>query len=236
MTDHNTMNNETSIIALSGKLLLSVKMKDDTDALELQLKNNSIQQLTNELVSDNAKKSFWINIYNSFYQIMVNRLKGDATGIYKRKEIIIAQTAFSLDEIEHGILRRFRIKWSLGYLPNPFASKLIKSLAVDQVDYRIHFALNCGAKSCPPIAFYSLQDIEEQLNDAMYSFILSETVIDRDNKIITSSKILFWYIGDFGGRKAIRKIISKVFEIDLAKYKIKYSYYNWDSALDNFKE
>jgi hypothetical protein len=53
--------------------------------------------------------------------------------------------------------------------------------------------LNCGAKSCPPIA-YSLQDIEEQLNDAMYSFISIETIIDRNNKIITSSKILFWYI------------------------------------------
>jgi hypothetical protein len=59
-----------------------------------------------------------------------------------------------------------------------------------------------------------LQDIEEQLNDAMYSFILSETIIDRNNKIITSSKI-FWYIEIFG-TKAIRKIISKVFEIDLA--------------------
>jgi hypothetical protein len=49
----------------------------DTAALELQLKNNSIQQLTNELVSDNAK-SFWINIYNSF--IKSNRSNGDATG------------------------------------------------------------------------------------------------------------------------------------------------------------
>jgi hypothetical protein len=187
-------------------------------------------------VSDDAKKCFWINIYNSFYQIIVNRSNGNATGIYKRKEIIIGQTAFSLDEIEHGILRRSRLKWSLGHFANPFASKLIKSLAVDQVDYRIHFALNCGAKSCPPIAFYNLQDLEVQLNDAMHSFILSETLIDRKNKIITSSKILFWYIGDFGGTKAIRKIISKVFEIDLASYKIKYSSYNWDSALDNFKK
>jgi hypothetical protein len=230
------MDNKTTFIALSGKLLLGVKMKEDTVALEQQLKNNSIQQLTNELVSDDAKKCFWINIYNSFYQIIVNRSNSNATGIYKRKEIIIGQSAFSLDEIEHGILRRSRLKWSLGHLANPFASKWIKSLAVDQVDYRIHFALNCGAKSCPPIAFYSLQDIEEQLNDAMHSFILSETIIDRNNKIITSSKILFWYIGDFGGTKAIRKIISKVFEIDLASYKTKYSSYNWDSALDNFKE
>jgi hypothetical protein len=236
MTDYNLMENEDSNIALSSKLLLSVKMKNDTAALELQLKNNSMQQLTNELVSDDAKKCFWINIYNSFYQIIVNRSNGNATGIYKRKEIIIGQSTFSLDEIEHGILRRSRLKWSLGYLANPFASKLIKSLAVEQVDYRIHFALNCGAKSCPPIAFYNLQDLEEQLSDAMHSFILSETIIDQNNKIITSSKILFWYIGDFGGTKAIQKIISKVFEIDLGSYKIKYYSYNWDSALDNFKE
>ena len=230
------MENETTSIELSGKLLLSVKMQEDTLALELQLKNNSIQQLTNELVSDNAKKCFWINLYNSFYQIMVNRSNGNTKGIYKRKEIIIGQVAFSLDEVEHGILRRSRFKWSFGYLPNPFASQLITSLGVDQIDYRIHFALNCGAKSCPPIAFYTLQGIDKQLNEAMYSFILSETAIDHNTNTITTSKILFWYIGDFGGAKGVRKIISKVFEMDLTKYTIKYSFYNWEAALYNFKD
>jgi hypothetical protein len=44
-------------------------MKEDTAALELQLKNNSYKQLTNELVSDNAKK--FLDQYNSFYQIML---------------------------------------------------------------------------------------------------------------------------------------------------------------------
>lgn len=30
----------------------------------------------------------------------------------------------------------------------------IKKLAVSNLDYKIHFALNCGGKICPPIRFY----------------------------------------------------------------------------------
>ncbi len=229
------MKNESTLIELSGKLLLGVKMKEDTVELENQLKNSSIQDLKSELVSDNAKKCFWINIYNSYYQIIVKQSKSTTKGVFKRKEIIIGQTAFSLDEIEHGILRRYRLKWSFGYLADPFTSKLIKNLAVDQIDYRIHFALYCGAKSCPPIAFYTLKDIDKQLNDAMSSFIDSETTIDSDNNTITTSKILCWYIGDFGGSNGIRKIVGEVLEMDLTNYKVKYSTYNWEASLDNFK-
>ena len=41
-------------------------------------------------------------------------------------------------------------------------------MAVDVIDFRIHFALNCGAKSCPPIAFYSYDKINDQLDLATH--------------------------------------------------------------------
>lgn len=54
-------------------------------------------------------------------------------------------------------LRKHRWKWSFGYLPNPFELILIRNLAVQKVDCRIHFALNCGPKSCPQIGFNTLE-------------------------------------------------------------------------------
>ena len=145
------MKNQLSInlTELSGKLLLHVKKHEDTTITLTLLENITIERLTDELNTDDAKKCFWINIYNAYYQLLAlkhNQTRGD---IFKLKDIKIARNQFSLDDIEHGILRKYRWKFSLGYLPNIFVSVLIKKLAVNVVDYRIHFALNCGAVSCP---------------------------------------------------------------------------------------
>lgn len=85
----------------------------------------------------------------------------------QRKLIEIAQIKDSKDDMEYVILRRYRMKHSFGYLSNPFVSPLIKKIAVQTLDYRIHFALNCGAKSCPPIALNTLEKLDEELNFVM---------------------------------------------------------------------
>lgn len=230
----NAMENTNSLVSLSGKLLLNVKLNVDTHQEELKLKNVSLAQLQNELKTDDAKKTFWINIYNAYFQILSKRLKVQSKIIFNKKEVIIAQTRFSLDDIEHGILRKYRCKWSFGYLPNPFISLLIRNLAVQKLDYRIHFALNCGAKSCPPIAFYTVEKLDKQLNDAMHSFIVSETAIDMHNKTIATSKLLHWYRADFGGTLGIKKILQQVLELQLNTYKLSFNEYSWETHLENY--
>jgi hypothetical protein len=71
------------------------------------------------------------------------------------KQINVANKQLSLDEIEHGILRRSKIKWSLGYLNKLFPSAFEKHQRADKADYRIHFALNCGAKAVRRLLFTS---------------------------------------------------------------------------------
>lgn len=41
---------------------------------------------------------------------------------------------------------------------------------VEEVDKRIHFALNCGAKSCPPIKLFTPDTLEEGLQSAAAAF------------------------------------------------------------------
>jgi hypothetical protein len=117
-----------------------------------------------------------------------------------------------------------------------FPGKLIKQLAVAKIDYRIHFALNCGAKSCPPIAFYSYKTIDTQLNVAARSFLSGDTEIDDVKKVVRVSKIMSWFIADFGGKQGIRKLIKKVLQKDVNSYRIKFKPYNWNEALHNFGE
>ena len=75
-----------------------------------------------------------------------------------------------------------------------FCTIIIRNLAVQKVDLSIRSALNCGVKSYVPIAFYTLEKLDKQLNDAMHSFLISETAIDMNNKTVATSKLLH----DFG--------------------------------------
>jgi hypothetical protein len=222
------------LLRLSEELLYGIKTETSTDSIEKSLSSLSKADLIQGLSNDKAKKAFWINIYNAWYQILAIRYKKTNPSIFTQKIIPIAGHQFSLDDIEHGILRKYRWKLSMGYLPQFFPSKLIKQLAVSTIDYRIHFALNCGATSCPPIAFYKYENIEKQLDMATNSFLMGETSIDIAKKIITTSKLLYWFKGDFHGKKGAILLISKVYVKDYSDYTLLYKTYNWDTRLGYF--
>jgi hypothetical protein len=222
------------MLKLSGDLLYKVKIKGNTDAVEKALNGITYAQLLQGLSNDAAKKTFWINQYNAWFQILATRFKLSRPAIFTSAKIPIAGKLFSLDDIEHGILRKYRWKWSMGYLPQFMPLKTIKELAVDTIDYRIHFALNCGAKSCPPIAFYRYDKIDLQLDMATVSFMKEESVIDDIQKRVTVSKILSWFKGDFGGTNGIKALLQKVFQRDFSGFTINFNEYNWDADLANF--
>lgn len=219
---------------MAEQLLLAVKMDEPTDVLIQHVESLSMADLQTALQSDNQKKTFWINSYNAWFLILRKYRKVDKKRIYTEKLFTIAGQAMSLDDVEHGILRKYRYKFSLGYLPNPFAPSIIRKLAVSNVDYRLHFALNCGAISCPPIAFYHEADIDTQLDMATRSFLESDVNIDHAKKIIHISRLMLWYKGDFGGSRGIRAMLKQVLDLEPRGYTLTYKPYNWEESLDNF--
>ncbi len=225
-----------SVNKISEQLLLAVKTNQSHDDFLSQLEKYSLDQLEKELNNDEAKKAFWINIYNAFFQIFRKFNQIDKPEIYKEKLINIASEKFSLDDVEHGILRKYRYKYSLGFLPNIFTKKLIKRLAVDDIDYRIHFALNCGAKSCPPIAFYSLEKIEAQLQMATLSFLEGETDILEEKKEIHVTQLFKWFLADFGGKSGIREILNEHLRIESKGYELIFKPYSWEEDLENYSD
>ena len=219
---------------LSEALLLAVKQGKTTPALEEELASFSLENLQEKLGEDNQKNAFWINIYNAFYQLLRIEDRVDKSKIYVSKSIPIAGLKLSLDDIEHGILRKYRYKYSLGYIANPFVNRTVKKLAVSSIDFRIHFALNCGAKSCPPIAYYTSDIIDEQLDASTISFLESETEIKEDSKEVHVSKLFSWFLADFGGKKGIRKLLNETLDFDSKGFKIIYKPYSWDDQLANY--
>lgn len=225
----------SKFVDISKELLTAVRNKDQKLIKKIldKITNLSYEIFKTQIKNDSLKKAFWINIYNAYYQILK---KENKKKIYQKKYISFAGLLISLDDIEHSILRKGNFKYGLGYIPKLLVSKKIKALFVEKLDHRIHFALNCGSESCPIISLYSHQKIDEQLEHAEIQFLKNETKIDHNNKIIKTSRILWWFIGDFGGRKKIKERIKILFDIkqNLNKYKINFKKYSWKKLLDYY--
>ena len=104
---------------LAEGLIWKVKKQGDTATLEKQLAEGiNLDSLEVALNNDDRRTAFWINIYNAYFQILRIRDGRTAPAIYREPLVFIAGQRFSLDDIEHGILRRYRWKFSLGFLPN----------------------------------------------------------------------------------------------------------------------
>lgn len=186
-----------------------------------------------------AYSAFWINIYNAViidaiiqYEIQKSMMK--KPGVFRQAAYSINGMRFSADDIEHGILRQNR--------PNPIlpvrpftSSDLRLRYIVKTFDPRIHFALVCGARSCPPIAYYGADRLDAQLNQAAGAFINGGGVRwDPERGTLWLSKILDWYEQDFGGKQAMLDLIQKHSQSEdihnlppLNELKLRYFPYDW---------
>ncbi len=183
---------QTNLIQIAQDLLYATKVKKPYDEHLEALKNVTLSELQATLNTPDQQLSFWINIYNAFIQIEFAKTPNHKPkDFFTRKCIPIAQTIVSFDFIEHGILRRSKFKYSLGYFNKLFPNKMEKTLRVQKVDYRIHFALNCGAKSCPPIAFYTPENINEQLDLATAAYLENESIYHPEKNSIEIAKLMF---------------------------------------------
>ena len=227
-----------SLVALSQNFMYAAKRGDETQSFEKQIEALTMEGLKTGLPNDNEKKAFWINLYNGFTQVLLKKnpeAYKDRKTFFTSDQILIAGTRFSLDDMEHGILRRNKVKWSLGYFSKLFPPKKVKELRVNKLDYRIHFALNCGAKSCPPIAFYNPEDIDKQLDLATAAYLNGEAIYNEKENTLGLPAIMGWFRRDFGGKRKMLTLIKKLGIVkENENPNIDFNKYDWDLALNNY--
>ena len=216
-------------LKISQNLLYSVKVNKNFNAWTDTLEHLSMKSLKKHLNNDNNKKVFWINIYNAYTQIL---LKKDTStyqnkdAFFKAKKILISGELLSLDDIEHDFLSKKNID-----------TEFKNQFQVITTDPRIHFALNCGAASCPLIRFYEVEKIEEQLNLAIQVYLKSDVKYDTLANTVFVPAIMNWFEDDFNGEEGIL-ILLKKHEIipKYARPKIQFSEYDWTILRDKFVE
>ncbi len=220
------------------RMMEAVKNGKDPSKYRKELEQASKKKLANELDSDAKKLAFWINVYNANVQILLGEdpsLFDDRDDFFGSELITVAGQELSLDAIEHGLIRHSKIKASMGHMNKPFPGSFEKRFRVEELDPRIHFAVNCGAKSCPPVAVYHADRIDREL-DHMAERFLKKTTDLRDGEAHVT-RLFSWFRGDFGGKDGIKEflkgydIIPKKADPDLV-----FKEYDWTMALGNFYE
>ena len=157
------------------------------------------------LTARDQRFAFWINLYNILMldAVLVHRVTRSVVGpsqgflrFFEKSAYVVGGMRFSANDMEHGILRS-NAGHPLSPRPQFPADDPRQSLVIKPLEPKIHFALNCASRSCPPIRVYTGQHLASQLSLATRSFLSAETrVMPAENRLETSA-IFKWYRQDF---------------------------------------
>jgi len=171
-----------------------------------------------ERASREEQLAFWINAYNAcMLQLVIDHYPIEAGGVglfgsirnrvagypdnsvwqirdvFSRDHCTVAGEERSQDEIEHEIIRpRFQ-------------------------EERIHFAVNCAARSCPVLwpEAYEADQLDAQLDRAV-DYLMSQPddfLIERGAPaVLRLNKVMDWYSEDFSGREGLKTFFADYLE------------------------
>lgn len=223
----------------SEQFLADIKAGNNTDAYQDRLARTSLKALKNGLQTDEQKLAFWINIYNAYIQVFLSKnpeLYENRQAFFNEKRIPIAGKKRSFSKIEHGIIRKSQWPLGLGRVRKLFTDSFERELRVDKRDYRIHFALNCGAKDCPPVAIYTVDRLHEQLDKGTARYLAKTTTYDPGSRSVRLTSLFSWFRGDFGNARGTKKILKRLRLTPTTDVDLEYTNYDWTLDLNNWTE
>lgn len=133
-------------------------------------------------LSRSESLAYWLNLYNAGALALASEAHHAGLtsvlrtpGIFHRDRFTVMGEPLSLDDVEHGKIRRFR-------------------------DPRIHGSLVCGSLSCPTLRPepFTGGHLDNQLEDQMRRFLAGGAVtLEPEQRLVSMSKVFQLYGPDF---------------------------------------
>ena len=155
--------------------------------------------------------AFHLNAYNAWIlheavaKYPTKSVKDLAFTFFLTNRLTVAGTKMSFNRLEKDIIRpRF-------------------------AEPRIHFALNCASRSCPPLRSepYDAAQLDAQLDGQARLYVNSPSGVKPEGDGAALSKIFDWYKEDFGGDAGVAALLKKFRSGKSDFKKISYQEYDW---------
>ena len=193
--------------------------KNEESRLDQYLK--VLEKTDSSKLSRNEQFAFYINAYNAWtIKLILSGYPGVKSikefgsilkSPWKKKLARIDGEMVTLDHIEHGILRpRYK-------------------------DPRVHFAINCASKGCPPLRSEPYQGdvLDQQLDEMARAFINDPRQNRLEGETLYVSRIFKWFKGDIGKdmvgffQKYAQGNLKKALDSGRERIVVKYLSYDW---------
>jgi hypothetical protein len=186
-----------------------------------------------------AQTAFWLNVFNAVVLRDVAELAQAASvreveDFFEQRRVRIAGFGYSLDDIEHGLLRGNAPKFGQSRPPMPRDDPRLAytPLAYDE---RIHFGLYCAARSSPRLRVFDSGRVDQDLEDATEQYLRREVRVEHEGAVVVLPRQLYWYREDFGDEQAaLGFALARLDDgsVDLVdrrrgKVKVRYAGFDW---------
>lgn len=170
-----------------------------------ELASTELQRVQLDSLTPDDRIAFFVNIYNAL--CLHAHAEYSESGLlkyifgrlvfFRRPSYRIAGLDFTLDDIEHGILRGNKRPPLFGFFQQFRPSDPKCHHILTRRDCRIHFLISAGTCSDPSMRILDSENIQGELRESTLEFLSCSVKVDVDNRTVTLPKIFKWYADDF---------------------------------------
>ena len=154
-----------------------------------------------------SQLAFWINVFNAGVLRDARELESAAgvrtvEAFFERPRLRIGEHSYSLDDIEHGLLRGNVAKPGRSPPPMKRGDARLEYMPI-VFEERMHFGLHSACRSSPPLRAFDGGKLDRQLEEAASEYIRRTVRVERQGAVLVLPRIFRWFAEDFGGDRGI---------------------------------
>lgn len=189
-----------------------------------------------------AQTAFWINVFNAAVlrdapELELAASHREVQAFFEHPRLRISGHAYSLDDIEHGLLRGNVAKYGRLRAPMGRDDPRLAYMPI-AYDERMHFAMYSACRSSPALRVFDSGQLDRELEDATTAYLRQQVRVESEGAIVVVPRQFKWYAGDFGGeRGALEFVLARLGDalvelVDQRRGRVKLQYAEFDWTLN----
>lgn len=182
-----------------------------TEYEELRAAAESLARFDCGALGIGQRLPFWLNVYNALvlHAVVARGITDSvrsAGDFYGGSKYEVGGREFSLDDIEHGLLRANEPARRGARRPMREDDPR-QRVAPILFDERVHFGMYSACRSSPWLETFTETGLDVQLESATRRYLGAHIRLDPGCKALRVPKIFDWYEADFGGAEGVRSFV-----------------------------